>query len=92
LLEQTYGGYNLAVNNLGDPLKIMERSAFKTYLSLTYILQKISEEKERYGEGYNDYDLVCPTYNGNPCNFRSLTQLRKKLIKKVRFLIFVCRI
>lgn len=24
----------------------------------------------------------CPTYNGNPCNFRSLTQLWKKLIKK----------
>ncbi|GLV65610.1 hypothetical protein Bmyc01_42790 [Bacillus mycoides] len=60
----------------------MERSAFEAYLSLMYILQKISEEKEGYGEGYNDYDLVCPTYNGNPCNFRSLTQLRKKLIKK----------
>ncbi|EEM11291.1 hypothetical protein bmyco0003_19860 [Bacillus pseudomycoides] len=38
--------------------------------------------KERYGSEYNDYDLVCPTFNGNPCNFRNLTQLWKKLIKK----------
>ncbi|MGG3578542.1 site-specific integrase [Bacillus nitratireducens] len=53
-----------------------------TLMALQEHLQKISEEKERYGEGYNDYDLVCPTYNGNPCDFRSLTQLWKKLIKK----------
>ncbi|MEK4636832.1 site-specific integrase [Bacillus sp. FSL W8-0519] len=53
-----------------------------TLLALQEHLLKINEEKERYGEGYNDYDLVCPTYNGNPCNFRSLTQLWKKLIKK----------
>ncbi|WP_301291923.1 site-specific integrase [Bacillus sp. 1663tsa1] len=53
-----------------------------TLMALNDHLQKISEEKERLGEGYNDYDLVCPTYNGNPCNFRSLTQLWKKLIKK----------
>ncbi|WP_142277935.1 site-specific integrase [Bacillus nitratireducens] len=53
-----------------------------TLMALQEHLQKISEEKERYGEGYNDYDLVCLTYNGNPCDFRSLTQLWKKLIKK----------
>ncbi|WP_377867276.1 site-specific integrase [Bacillus sp. R86525] len=53
-----------------------------TLMALQEHLQKTSEEKERYGEGYNDYDLVCPTYNGNPCDFRSLTQLWKKLIKK----------
>lgn len=53
-----------------------------TLLALQEHFQKISEEKERYGDGYNNFDLVCPTYNGNPCNFRSLTQLWKKLIKK----------
>ncbi len=53
-----------------------------TLLALQGHLQKINEEKERYGDGNNNYDLVCPTYNGNPCNFRSLTQLLKKLIKK----------
>ncbi|PEW85206.1 site-specific integrase [Bacillus cereus] len=53
-----------------------------TLMALQEHLQKISEEKERYGEGYNDYYLVCPTYNGNPCDFRSLTQLWKKLIKQ----------
>ncbi|WP_232302903.1 site-specific integrase [Bacillus cereus] len=45
-----------------------------TLIALNDHLQKISEEKERYGEGYNDCDLVC--------RFRSLTQLWKKLIKK----------
>jgi len=45
-------------------------------------LQKINEDKERYSDGYNNLDLVCPPYNSNPCNFRSLTQLMKKLIKK----------
>ena len=44
--------------------------------------EQINVEKERHGSEYNDYDLVCPTINGNPCNFRSLTQLWKKLIKK----------
>lgn len=44
--------------------------------------ERINIEKERYGSEYNNYDLVCPTFNGNPCNFRSLTQLWKKLIKK----------
>ncbi|MEH7457383.1 site-specific integrase [Bacillus sp. JJ1127] len=44
--------------------------------------ERILKEKERYGSEYKDYDLVCPTSNGNPCNFRSLTQLWKKLIKK----------
>ncbi|EEL50719.1 site-specific integrase [Bacillus cereus] len=44
--------------------------------------KRIKEEKERYGSEYNDFALVCPTFNGNPCNFRSLTQLWKKLIKK----------
>ncbi|WP_390892123.1 site-specific integrase [Bacillus tropicus] len=53
-----------------------------TLLALQEHLLKINEEKERYGDGYNNFDLVCPTYNGNPCNFRSLTQLWKKLIKK----------
>lgn len=43
-------------------------------MALNDHLQKISEEKERYDESYNDYDLVC--------RFRSLTQLWKKLIKK----------
>lgn len=45
-----------------------------TLMALNDHLQKISEEKERYDESYNDYDLVC--------RFRSLTQLWKKLIKK----------
>ncbi|WP_234879576.1 MULTISPECIES: site-specific integrase [Bacillus cereus group] len=45
-----------------------------TLMALNDHLQKISEEKERYGEGYNDCDWVC--------RFRSLTQLWKKLIKK----------
>ncbi|SCM86695.1 Uncharacterized protein BWAI21_02122 [Bacillus mycoides] len=45
-----------------------------TLMALNDHLQKISEEKERYGERYNDCDLVC--------RFRSLTQLMKKLIKK----------
>ncbi|EOQ08600.1 hypothetical protein KOY_02415, partial [Bacillus cereus VDM021] len=44
--------------------------------------EQINVEKERHGSEYNDHDLVCPTINGNPCNFRSLTQLWKKLIKK----------
>ncbi|KEK24033.1 hypothetical protein BAGA_04845 [Bacillus gaemokensis] len=44
--------------------------------------EQINIETERYGNEYNDYDLVCPTFNGNPCNFRSLTQRWKKLIKK----------
>ncbi|WP_235676420.1 site-specific integrase [Bacillus mycoides] len=43
-------------------------------MALNDHLQKISEEKERYGEDYNDYNWVC--------RFRSLTQLWKKLIKK----------
>ena len=62
-----------------------------TLLALQEHLLKINEEKARYGDGYNNFDLVCPTYNGNPCNFRSLTQLWKKLIKKCGFLIFVSR-
>ncbi|MEH0979279.1 site-specific integrase [Bacillus mobilis] len=53
-----------------------------TLQALQEHLQRINEEKARYGDGYNNFDLVCPTYNGNPCNFRSLTQLWKKLIKK----------
>ncbi|EEM07966.1 site-specific integrase [Bacillus pseudomycoides] len=44
--------------------------------------ERINVEKEQYGNEYNDYDIVCPTFNGNPCNFRNLTQLWKKLIKK----------
>ncbi|WP_240523883.1 site-specific integrase [Bacillus cereus] len=53
-----------------------------TLLGLQKHFQKINEEKERYGDGYNNYDLGCPTCNGNPCNLISLTQLQKKLIKK----------
>ncbi|PGM07268.1 hypothetical protein CN935_20310 [Bacillus cereus] len=40
LLEQTYGGYTLAINELVGPLKIMNRAVFETYLALKYILQK----------------------------------------------------
>lgn len=32
--------------------------------------ERINIEKEQYGSEYNDYDLVCPTLNGNPCNLR----------------------
>lgn len=46
--------------------------------------KKILEEKESYGSAYNDDDLVSPTFSGNRCKFRSLTQLSKKLIKKSR--------
>ncbi|MDM5154857.1 site-specific integrase [Bacillus sp. DX1.1] len=53
-----------------------------TLQALKEHFEKIFEEKEQHGSEYNDYDLVCPTSNGNPCNFRSLTQLWKKLIKK----------
>ena len=44
--------------------------------------ERINVEKKRYSSEYNDYNLVCPIFNGNPCKFRSLTQLWKKLIKK----------
>ncbi|MGM2417508.1 DUF5677 domain-containing protein [Bacillus cereus group sp. BceL062] len=47
LLEQTCGGYTLAINKLGGPLKIMERSAFETYLALKYILQEDTLIQER---------------------------------------------
>lgn len=39
-LEQTYGAYISAVNNLDSPLQIMQRSALETYLSIRYILQE----------------------------------------------------
>ncbi|MGD2273171.1 DUF5677 domain-containing protein [Bacillus wiedmannii] len=52
LLEQTCGGYTLAINKLGGPLKIMERSAFETYLALKYILQ---EEKSIQERAYSYY-------------------------------------
>lgn len=52
LLEQTHGGYILVVNNLDGPLKIMERSAFETYLSLMYILQKKESIKDRASSYY----------------------------------------
>ncbi|MEH7016891.1 MULTISPECIES: site-specific integrase [Bacillus] len=45
-------------------------------------LNRINTDKDRYGSKYNDFDLVCPTFDGNPCNFKSLTHLWKKLIKK----------
>ncbi|WP_369903558.1 site-specific integrase [Bacillus manliponensis] len=53
-----------------------------TLIGLQEQYERIKVEKERYGDAYNNYDLVCPTVNGNPCNFKSLTQLWKKLIKK----------
>ncbi len=37
--------------------------------------ERIHVEKERYSSAYNEYDLVCPTFNGNPYNLTSLTHL-----------------
>ncbi|MEI4802038.1 site-specific integrase [Bacillus sp. FJAT-51639] len=53
-----------------------------TLQALEEQLNRVNTDQERYGSGYNDLDLVCPTFNGNSCNLKSLTQLWKKLIKK----------
>ncbi|HDX9578624.1 TPA: site-specific integrase [Bacillus pseudomycoides] len=45
-------------------------------------LNRVNTDKERYKSEHNDFDLVSLLLNGNPCNFKSLTQLWKKLIKK----------
>ena len=43
---------------------------------------KKSKRKKRYDNEYNYADVVCPDFNRNLCNFKSLTHLEKKLIKK----------
>jgi len=43
---------------------------------------RLEKEKEAFGAGYNDLDLVCPNSFGEPCKFRNLTELWKKAIKR----------
>lgn len=45
-------------------------------------LQKINEDKERYSDGYNNLDLVCPPYNSNPLQFQKFDTAHEKAYKE----------
>ncbi|WP_422109616.1 hypothetical protein [Bacillus wiedmannii] len=45
-------------------------------------LQKINEDKERYSDGYNNLDLVCPSYNSNPLQFQKFDTAHEKAYKE----------